>query len=42
MQPGLFNFEGEYRARYNDIMRGLVERGVIKHKDGRLYTTVKP
>ncbi len=35
-------FEGAYRNKYDDIMKGFLQRGIVKSKEGRLYTTVKP
>lgn len=35
-------FDGEYDSKYKEMMSGLFQRGVIKRKNGRLYTTVKP
>lgn len=35
-------FNSEYQAKYNEIMNGLFQRGIIKRKDGKLFTTVKP
>ena len=35
-------FNREYESKYNEIMRTFLERGVIKRKNGRLYTIVKP
>lgn len=37
-----FYFNGEYQAKYNEIMSDFFGRGVIKRKNGKLYTTVKP
>ena len=35
-------FDGDCRGKYDEIMRGLFQRGVMKRKEGKLYTTVKP
>lgn len=35
-------FEGDCRNKYDDIMKGFLQRGIVKSKEGRLYTTVKP
>ncbi len=35
-------FNGEYRAKYDEILNGFLQRGVVREKDGRLFTTVKP
>ena len=37
-----FYFDGAYEAKYNEIMSDFLDRSVIKRKNGRLYTTVKP
>ena len=37
-----FYFNGEYQAKYNEIISDFFGRGVIKRKNGKLYTTVKP
>jgi len=34
-------FNSEYEAKYNEVMNNFFERGVVKRKDYRLYTTVK-
>jgi glyoxylase-like metal-dependent hydrolase (beta-lactamase superfamily II) len=35
-------FGGKYRPKYDETMRGLAGRGIVKTRDGKLYTTVKP
>ena len=35
-------FAGEYTARYEKVMRDFTSRGIVKAKNGRLFTTVKP
>jgi glyoxylase-like metal-dependent hydrolase (beta-lactamase superfamily II) len=35
-------FDGKYRPKYDEIMKGFSRRGIIKIRDGELFTTVKP
>lgn len=35
-------FDGRYEAKYDEIIENLTDRGVVKRKNGRLLTTVKP
>jgi len=35
-------FSSAYKAKYEEIMIDFFHRGIIKRKDGRLYTTVNP
>jgi len=35
-------FSGEYEVKYNEIMQDFIKRGIVKHEDGKLFTTVKP
>ena len=35
-------FNGEYEMKYDEIMKIFFERGIVKQKEGRLFTTVKP
>jgi len=35
-------FGRDYRAKYDDVMKRLRQRGVVKIVDGRMVTTVKP
>ncbi len=35
-------FDGDYEAKYNELMSSFINRGVIKKDGGKLYTTVKP
>ncbi len=35
-------FDGAYRKKYDDTMKSFFQRGIVKSKDGKLYTTVKP
>jgi hypothetical protein len=35
-------FDGRYEAKYNEIMENFTDRGIVKQKNGRLFTTVKP
>ena len=35
-------FNGEYHLKYNEIINGFVERGIVRHANGNLVTVVKP
>ncbi|MDO8786395.1 MAG: MBL fold metallo-hydrolase [Syntrophales bacterium] len=35
-----FYFNGDYQAKYNEIINGLLKRGIIKHNNGNLFTTI--
>lgn len=35
-------FDGDYRAKYDSIMKDFSKRGIVKVKDGKISTTVKP
>lgn len=35
-------FDGQYRARYDQIMQGFMRRRLVKELNGLLSTTVKP
>jgi hydroxyacylglutathione hydrolase len=35
-------FNGNYRAKYDEIMKYLTERGLVDHDGQRLFSTVKP
>lgn len=35
-------FDGKYRTKYDQIMKGLTGRGIVRTRDGKLYTTVRP
>ncbi len=35
-------FNGEFLAKYNEVTRDFLKRGILKRKDGQLSTTVKP
>jgi len=35
-------FSGEYELKYNELIRNFHKRGIIKRKNGNLFTTVKP
>jgi len=35
-------FNGEYEKKYNEIMNTFLGRGVIKRKNGDMFTTIKP
>jgi hypothetical protein len=37
-----FYFDGACRTKYDDIMKTFFLRGIVKSKNGKLYTTVKP
>lgn len=34
-------FNGDYEAKYNEIINGLLKRGVIKQNNGNLFATIK-
>ncbi len=34
-------FSGDYRTKYDQIMRSFLSRGIIKKKDGKLITTIR-
>ncbi len=35
-------FHGAYQTKYEDVMKRLLQRGIVKNENGRLFTTVKP
>ncbi|MEW6265819.1 MAG: MBL fold metallo-hydrolase [Thermodesulfobacteriota bacterium] len=35
-------FNHEYRRKYDGVMADFFNRGIVRRKDGRLFTTVKP
>jgi len=35
-------FNGEYRRKYDEIMRDFLRRDIVRRKGGKLFTTVKP
>jgi glyoxylase-like metal-dependent hydrolase (beta-lactamase superfamily II) len=35
-------FDGDYSGKYDSIMKGLLGRGIVKCRQSRLFTTVKP
>jgi len=35
-------FNGDYEAKYNEIMQSFIKRGIVELDNGNLYTTVKP
>lgn len=35
-------FNGDRRGKYEEIMNGFLDRGIVKRRDGMVYTTVKP
>ncbi len=35
-------FDGQYRTKYDEIMKGLSGRGIVKIRDGKLLTAVRP
>ncbi|MBI5016051.1 MAG: MBL fold metallo-hydrolase [Deltaproteobacteria bacterium] len=35
-------FEGEYRRKYDEVLRGLLERSIVRAEAGTLVATVKP
>jgi glyoxylase-like metal-dependent hydrolase (beta-lactamase superfamily II) len=34
-------FNGDYEAKYDEIINSFLRRGIIKHENGNLFTTVK-
>jgi hydroxyacylglutathione hydrolase len=41
-ETGEFYFDSAYRTKYDDVMNAFFLRGIVKSKNGKLYTTVKP
>lgn len=37
-----FYFGGDYRGKYEEVLRKFLQRGIVKRKDGCFYTSVKP
>jgi hypothetical protein len=37
-----FYFDKAYDTKYREILESFLERGIVKQKEGRLFTTVKP
>jgi glyoxylase-like metal-dependent hydrolase (beta-lactamase superfamily II) len=37
-----FYFDADYRSKYELVMRDFLLRGIVKSRNGRLHTTVKP
>lgn len=35
-------FDSSYQAKYESLMNGLLSRGIVKNRNGKLVTTVKP
>ena len=35
-------FDSAYQAKYESLMKGLLRRGIVKSRNGKLVTTVKP
>lgn len=35
-------FDGDYGGKYEEIMGSFLRRGIVKRKEGRLHTSVKP
>ena len=35
-------FKGQYEAKYDEVINSFLGRGIIKHENGDLATTVKP
>ena len=35
-------FNGEYEAKYDEIINSFLRRGIVKQENGDLFTTVKP
>ena len=34
-------FNGEYKPKYDEIMQGFIQKGIVKRQNGSLFTTVK-
>jgi hydroxyacylglutathione hydrolase len=35
-------FRSEYRQKYDEVMRDFLRRDIVRRKDGKLFTTVRP
>jgi len=35
-------FSGDYQTKYNQIMKNFLNRGIVKSREGKLITTVRP
>ena len=35
-------FDKEYNQKYDELITDFFNRGIVKQRDGKLYTTVKP
>ncbi|MBW2002424.1 MAG: MBL fold metallo-hydrolase [Deltaproteobacteria bacterium] len=35
-------FNNEYQQKYEEVMSDFLRRDIVRHKDGKLFTTVKP
>ena len=35
-------FDNAYETKYRHILESFLERGIVKQKEGQLFTTVKP
>ncbi len=35
-------FNGEYEAKYDEIINSFLRKGIIKQENDNLFTTVKP
>jgi hydroxyacylglutathione hydrolase len=35
-------FNGEYKRKYDQVLGAFLHRGIIRRKDGKLFTTVRP
>jgi hypothetical protein len=35
-------FDNTYETKYQQILESFLERGIVKQKEGQLFTTVKP
>ena len=35
-------FNGEYEAKYDEIINSFLRRGIVKQENDNLFTTVKP
>ena len=35
-------FNSEYQQKYDEVISDFLRRGIVRRKDGTLFTTVKP
>ena len=34
-------FDCQYEQKYAEVMKGFLQRGIVKRENGKLYTTIK-